>query len=161
MAGEAAGAAAGTAAGAAGGGGVAGSADWRGLAADGAAGAAGDAAGLGCGAVAFVADARSVPSGVAGWAVTAGGEPGPLARFSGDCARAGGLANSATTRAAKLVNIAQPVRLNIREAPNRRANLPAVVAPDQPGLEGGTEGRGGLAKRQQSGTPDDRGRLPH
>ena len=69
---------------------------------------------MGCGADAGVDDARSLLSGVAGWAATAGGEPEPLAAFSGDCARAGALANSAIARAAKMVDIAQPVRLNIR-----------------------------------------------
>src|SRR5262245_31161695 len=41
---------------------------------------------------------------------------------------------------------------------NRRANLQMAVAPDQPGLKGRTEGRMGLAKRQQSIATDDKGR---
>src|SRR5262249_6429978 len=137
-------------------GGVAGDADCRGLAGDGAAGPPGDDGRSGCGAVALADDVRSTLSG-AGWTVTAGGDPGPPSRFSVDCARAGALPNSATATAAKMIDIAQPVRLNIREAPNRRANLPAALAPDQPGLESRTEGREGLAKRQQSGAPDGRG----
>ena len=95
-------------------GGVAGDADCRGLAGDGAAGPPGDDGRSGCGAVALADDVRSTLSG-AGWTVTAGGDPGAPSRFSVDCARAGALPNSATATAAKMIDIAQPVRLNIRE----------------------------------------------
>ena len=94
--------------------GVVGSADGRGLAADGAAGPSGEGGGLGCGALADVDGGRSTLSGGAGWAVAVGGEPGPLSGFSVDCASAGALTNRATARAAKMVDIAQLVRLSIR-----------------------------------------------